>query len=245
MIPGNIARETNQQPISERPGWLIPLTVLGVTVLLSGVVLLYYLAPRPTTLIQGHASPTPTTELIKVSVADLSFRIPANYIRQRSARRGGALEQVPLFAAMPDFRGYGESDAAAFVGNAADSPIIYILLHEEQLKLNDAERLRRIYLSYVRNRQGRTAPFGLTQYIFKDNSGYRGEDLFVGRFGAGLIVLRCERLSADLVSPNCLRDSRLAGRVYLSYRFKRSQLSRWREISSGVEMLVRSFMRRA
>ncbi|MBV9571566.1 MAG: hypothetical protein JO056_10040 [Alphaproteobacteria bacterium] len=243
MIPRDAARETNQA-ISGRPGWLIPLIVLGVTVLLSGLVLVYYLAPRPTALIQGRASPTQATDPIQVSLDDLHFRIPANYIRQRGARRGGALREVPLFAAIPDFRGYSDAEAATFLGNAADSPIIYILLHEEQTKLSETDRLRRIYLGYVKDARGQQSPFGLRQYIFKDNSGYRGEDLFVGRFGTGLVALRCERLTADLISPNCLRDTRLAGHVYLSYRFKRSQLARWREISSGVEMLVHSFMRK-
>ena len=101
------------------------------------------------------------------------------------------------------------------------------------------------YLAYVQNKRGRAAPFGLTQYTFKDDSGYRGEELFVGRFGTGLVVFRCERLTADLISPNCLRDARLAGHAYISYRFKRSQLARWREISGGVEMLIHSFVRKS
>ena len=144
MIPRDVTGGTDRQAISGQPGWLIPVIVLGFTALLSGLVLLYYLAPRPTALIQGRASPTPATDIVQISLADLHFRIPANYIRQRNARRGGALQQIPLFAAMPDFRGYNELESSVFLGNSADLPIISILIHEEQLKLNEADRLRRI-----------------------------------------------------------------------------------------------------
>ena len=85
-------------------------------------------------------------------------------------------------------------------------------------------------------------PFGLTQYEFRDDSGYRGKDLYLGILGKHTVVLRCDSLSANDQSPSCIRDTRLAGHASLSYRFKRSQLSRWREIAAGVDKLMRSFM---
>ena len=75
-----------------------------------------------------------------------------------------------------------------------------------------------------------------------DDSGYRGEDLFTGRLGTRLVVLRCVRMSANVPSPSCLREVRLTRHAALSYRFKRAQLSRWREIASGVDELMHSFV---
>jgi hypothetical protein len=233
----------DEQAIRQRPGWLIPAAVFVVTALLSGLVLLYYLGPTPTSFIEEHPTPTSRTDPVSLSVGGETFSIPQNYIRYRSARKGGTFTQVALFAVLSDFRGYTDADARTFSGNAADSPVINILLHEEQLKLSEADRLRRIYLGYVLDPAGKPAPFGLKQYEFRDDSGYRGEDLFVGRLGTHLVVLRCVRLSAQVPSPSCLREMRLAHHAALSYRFKRAQLSRWREIASGVEALVHSFMR--
>jgi hypothetical protein len=144
---------------------------------------------------------------------------------------------------LPDFRGYSDADAQAFASNTADSPIVYILLHEEQIKLSETDRLARIYLDYVRDPKGKPGPFGLTQYQFRDDSGYRGEDLFVGRFGTRTVVLRCVRSSTSVPSPGCLRETRLARHAAVSYRFKRFHLSRWREIATGVDTLMHSFMR--
>ena len=76
-------------------------------------------------------------------------------------------------------------------------------------------------------------------------SGYRGEDLFVGQGDKGPMVLRCVRFSMQVQSPSCLRDMHLSKGVSLTYRFKRANLSHWREIAAGVDTLMHSFMTRA
>lgn len=234
-------RQTSK--IRERPGWIVPLAAFVITALLSGLLLLYYLGPRPAALMREHPNPTGSRDAVDLSVGGANFRIPANYIRYNSARRGGAQMEVALAAALPDFRGYSERDAPIFSANTADSPIVYILLHEERLKLGELDRFRRIYLNYVVDETGKAGPLGLTRYEFRDDSGYRGEDLFTGRLGTRLVVLRCVRMSANVPSPSCLREMRLTRHAALSYRFKRAQLSRWREIASGVDELMHSFLR--
>lgn len=223
-------------------GWLIPLAVFVLTAALSGALLLYYLWPGPRALIEDRPRPTASTAPVMLTVGDIAFTIPSNYIRYKRARTGGALEQVDLFAALPDFRGYSDADAQTFLSNAADSPVVNILLHDEELRLSEADRLRRIYIGYAVDPNGKPGPFGLTQYTFRNDSGYRGEDLFVGLLNGRLVVLRCERLTGEDQSPSCLRETRLARHAALSYRFKRSQLARWREIASGVDRLMHRFM---
>ena len=49
----------------------------------------------------------------------------------------------------------------------------------------------------------------MTEYAFRDDSGYRGEDLFVGQGTSGPVVLLCVRFSQQVPSPSCLRDVRL------------------------------------
>jgi hypothetical protein len=119
--------------------------------------------------------------------------------------------------------------------------VIFLLLREEQFKITEAERLQRIYLTYVTDPAGTRGPFGLTQYVFRDDSGYQGEDLFVGQMNGKPVVLRCVRFSPKVPSPSCLRDVRIGSGVTLSYRFKRANLGRWQEIATGVDKLIASF----
>jgi hypothetical protein len=227
--------------IRQRSGWLIPIGVFAVTAVLSAMVLLFYLAPAPASFIEEHPAPTSRADPIALSVGGVTLTIPANYILYKSARQGGPRKDVALVASFPDFRGYSDWQSQLFTGNAADSPIIYMLIREEPLNLTEAERLQRIYMNFVSDPAGEPGPFGLTQYTFRDDSGYRGEDLFVGETPAGPVVLQCVRFSQRVPSPSCLRDVRLKHGVALSYRFKRAHLADWHAIAKGIDTLIRSF----
>jgi hypothetical protein len=227
--------------VKQRSGWLIPIAVFVVTAGLSAIVLLFYLAPTPTQFIEEHAAPTSRTDLVAVSVGEMKFAIPANYITYASARQSGPHKEIALFTTYPDFKGYSDWGAAAFTGNAADSPVIFLLLREEQFKISEAERLQRIYTTYFTDPAGKPGPFDLTEYTFRDDSGYHNEDLFVGQDNGQPAVLRCVRFSADVPSPSCLRDVRLGHDVALTYRFKRANLGHWLDIVHGVDKLVASF----
>jgi hypothetical protein len=227
--------------VKECSGWLLPSAVLLSTVALCVLFLLYYLAPNPASFIEEHTSPTSRTGLVRLSVGGLALRVPENYLIYPSERRDGARHQVALFAALPDFRGYAEPDSAVFAGNGANSPIVHILIRQDAFDLTEPARLNRTYLGDVIDARGKPGPSGLTQYAFRDDSGYRGEDLFVGRAQDGIVVMRCVRKTAIIPSPNCLRELPLTKGVELSYRFKRSRLDDWRGIARGVKRLAVSF----
>jgi hypothetical protein len=227
--------------VRQRSGWLIPASVFVVTAGLSALFLLYYLVPAPTSFIEEHASPTSRTDAVSVTIREKKFSIPANYIMFAHARQGGVMKEIHLFTTFPDFKGYSEWESSSFSNNAADSSLIFILLREEPFKITEAERLQRIYMTYVVDPAGKPGPFGLTQYVFRDDSGYHGEDLFVGQLDGKPVVIRCVRFSQQVPSPSCLRDERLVGGVSLSYRFKRANLGRWQEIATGIDKLAASF----
>jgi hypothetical protein len=227
--------------IRQRSGWLIPLGVFAVTAVLSAMVLLFYLAPTPASFIEEHPAPTSRTDPVTVSVDGVGFAIPANYILYKSARLGGVRKEIALETTYPEFRGYSDWESQTFASNAADSPVIYLLIREEPLNLSEAERLQRIYRNFVTDPAGKPGPFGLNEYTFREDSGYRGEDLFVGGTADSPIVLRCDRFSQQVRSPFCSRDVRLKRGVAISYRFKRAHLADWRQIADGIEALVQSF----
>lgn len=242
----SMSRDENlDDTIRQRSGWLIPIGVFAITALLSAMLLLFYLAPTPTSFIEEHPAPTSREDPISLSVGNVNLTIPANFILYKSARQGGPRKDVALVTTFPDFRGYSDWQSQLFAGNPPDSPVIYLLIREEPLNLTEAERLQRIYLDFVTDPAGKPGPFGLTQYTFRDDSGYRGEDLFVGETQSAPVVLRCVRFSQQVPSPSCLRDVLLKHGVALSYRFKRAHLADWHAIANGVDALIQSFRARA
>jgi hypothetical protein len=231
------------EPIRKRSGWLVPAAVFVVTAALSAAMLYYYLGPRPASFIRDTPSPTADTRPVHLTISGVAFTIPANYLVYRAAQMGGEHSDVALFALLPDFRGFSAADAQRFASNAPDSNAIFFLIRADKLNLSERERLRRIYMEHVADPMGVTGPYGLTEYTFRDDSGYRGEDLFVGQTPRGPAVFRCVQFSAEVPSPSCLREMPLTQGVALSYRFKRTQLAQWHGIATGADKLVRSFLK--
>jgi hypothetical protein len=227
---------SGQGEIHQHSGWLIPLGVAGVIAALCAAFLLYYLRPTPGALRDNR--PTAEATVVDIHVHGLRLHVPARYIASRAARTGGVLDQVSLFAALPDMRGYSDMEAPLFAGNSADSPIVRLLIRADRNGLDAQSRLNRVYMPYIADAKGQTAPFELTRYAFRSDSGYGRDDLFVGKDGA----LLCELPAQDVPSPNCLAvDRTIAPGVSLSYRFKRAQLARWQRIIAGVDQLMAEF----
>ncbi len=228
----------DSEEIHRHSGWLIPAGFLLTIVALSGLFLGWYLRPGP----KAPAAPTGRSTMVQVTVRGTLFTIPANYMESSAARTGGEMDSLALWALFPSWRGYSEEDARLFTGNAPDSPVIRLSLRGDTSDLDQKARLERIYMPYMVDRKGAAGPFGLTQYNFEKNSGYERNDLFVGQSGKVLVLLLCERESADLPSPNCLAiDQTLAKNLSFSYRFKRAYLARWQEFSAGAETLIAKF----
>lgn len=231
-----MSSQGSRQQIHGHSGWLIPMGFGIAILLLCGAFLGWYLRPG-----MRGAAPTDQSSIVHVWIMGRGFAIPANYIEDPVARAGGDLAQVTLAARFPSWQGYSDTDARLFSGNAPDSPLVHVTLRGDTGRLPPAARLERIYKPYVVNAMGVTAPFGLTQYSFRDTSGYENSDLFVGN-KSGLVLLLCERIAPGLTSPNCLvADQPLGNGLSVSYRFKRAWLARWPEIASGATRLARQF----
>src|SRR5450755_2098395 len=179
--------------IRKRSGWLIPLGVFLVTLALSALLLLYYLAPSTPNFLDEQVSPTSRTDIVSLRVHDLKLWIPANYLEYESSRQGGTQKDVAIFALLPEMTGWSNWEESTFAGNPADSPVVYMHVRDERLNMTEADRLLRVYQAYFSEPKGQAAPFGLTQCTFKENSGYHNEDLFVGETPSGPAVLRCVR----------------------------------------------------
>jgi hypothetical protein len=233
--------------VKERSGWLIPLGVFFVTACLSALVFAYYFAPGPAGLARELPSPTDATRRIALSVGELRLHIPANYLPYPSARNGGERQEVTLAAFLPELSGFSLGVADGFNANAPDSPVLFVTLKSGTLKsgripLADEQRLARIYLPQVQDRDGQDGPYGLRQYAFRPESGYHNQDLFFGSSDAGPASLLCDKPDEDTPSPNCLRDFPFANGLAINYRFKRERLAVWRQIDKAVRALVAGFV---
>ena len=231
----------DDETIRKRSGWLIPVGVFLVTAALSALFLLIYLAPTAPSLFQEQVSPTSRSDIVTLNVGGHAFHVPANYLEYESARQGGESHEAALFALLPDMTGWSNWEAQAFTDNGADSPVVEMRMRQDNLNLSETDRLNRVFMGYVLNPRGMPGPYGLRQYVFRQDSGYHNEDLYAGETSKGLLVMRCARLGPDVTSPNCMRDMPVARGVSLFYRFKRAHLAKWREIGEGVDNLLASF----
>ena len=228
----------HNETVHQHSGWLIPASLLSAILLLSGLFLGWYLRPGP----RVPTAPTGQSTTVALVIGDRAFNIPANYIQNAAARRGGRQQTVTLAALFPAWQGYSDAQARLFAGNRPDSPVVRLSLRADPNPLDARTRLSRIYLPYVTSPGGSSESFGLTEYEFAGNSGYEHEDLYTGEMGGRLMLFLCEQPSSQLSSPNCLAtDQPLGGSVSLSFRFKRPWLARWREVSVGANALIARF----
>jgi hypothetical protein len=227
--------------IRKHSGWLIPLAALFVLFILSVFFLLYYLVPTPPPLFSEQVSPTSDVAPVAFRTGGLNLWIPANYTKFATARKGGARREIALFALMPDLAGWSNWNASTFAEDGPTSRVVHMTIRADAINLSEADRLKRVYSAYIASTKGTPAPFGLTRYAFRNDSGYRAEDLLVGDNNGAPVVMRCVRAAPDVPNPSCLRDVRVAKGAALSYRFKRMKLNHWREIATGVDKLIGTF----
>jgi hypothetical protein len=225
----------HKQELHRHSGWWFPAVFLLAVLTLCGLLLGWYLRPG-----LRSASPTRQSHTLGVSIGGVFFTIPANYFETQDT--ASERKNVTLMALFPSWRGYADADAGLFADNAPDSPLIRLSLRADSNGLDGHARLERIYRPHLTDPKGTKASFGLTRYSFLGGSGYRDYELFAGETAKDQELLLCERATSQFSSPNCLAvDRPLAPNVSFSYRFKRSYLARWREISTGVEKLLTKF----
>lgn len=227
---------------TEEPSWAIPVVVFLVTGLLSLLMLAYYLSPSLSEIMGTAPDPSDDKKPIELKIADKTFVIPANFTRFAAARRGGTQERVSMYALLPKFQPYTPSTASAFEDNTAQSSVIHFDLSVVTSQFGERERFEKIYKRLVNDPEGVRGPHGFRKYVFSESSGYKDEDLFVWTSQKDeIIVLRCFKATEIIASPTCRRDMSFSDQIDLKYRFKRSHLSRWKDIDRGMVSLVEQF----
>jgi hypothetical protein len=226
----------------EEPSWFIPLTVFAITGVLSLGFLAYYFGPSLGDLLGTAPAPTETAQPVNVVIAGTHYEIPENYTRSEAARRGGEQSSIALHALLPELSPYVPEEADAFIDNGPESRVLNFEIEKYKAQFSETDRFEKIYKRLVENPEGTPGPHGLQVYRFGAEKGYKDEELFVRSQPDGsMTLLRCFKTTEAITSPGCRRDLQISDGIGLNYRFKRAHLASWREIDSGVRLLVKSF----
>jgi hypothetical protein len=210
-------------------GHTVPI-VLGAVLTTAAIAVIAFLL-WPTWGVLPSAEP----DRLPVSVGDTLFNVPTSAVRMKIQRHSGPQERVDLFF---DFPSLQPPDASKHVSaeqiDEMPQPIdrIFVSISAHHDVMAPETRVRTIYPRYL---APETMPVqdGLAMRGFRTGTPYDGEDLFLAEQPP--LTARCTR---DAGTPGmCLTERRIDG-ADLTFRFPRSWLSRWRDVSDAVERLT-------
>ena len=234
------------EEIREESSWRYPLTILVITLILSGLFLYIYVGPGVDDLQGVTPKPTISDERTQLSVADVTLSVPASHTIYPRDRRPGEREALPLWAAWPRMDGYTPARKTDFTENRPNSRRIDIVVEQNNSPFGELERLEVLYLPQTIDQRGIPDDHDLLRYTFRQGSetqpasGYADKTMYLGEAADGArAVIFCYRGEGDgIVPPDCYRQYDLTEAVTVKYYFKRPYLAEWRRIDERVRGFV-------
>ncbi len=231
------------EDIKERPSWLIPLVLFGITLIFGFIVWWAYFGLSLDDVMGNNVSGTERGRILHVSIGGQPLEIPENFTQYPKDRKDGERSKIELFTILPDFEPYSAARHEDFMGNAPDSPVVHFEIASHPIARTESERAQ-TYMDLVQDPKGEMTKHGLMKYHFEDVRGFRDQDMFLFKTAKGLTgMLRCLRESDIMATPFCTRDTELGNGLSLRYRFRRAHLKHWNAIDRGVLELVETFVR--
>ncbi len=221
----NIARTTGK----DLRGHLLPILLVGA-IAAAALALVAYLL-WPTWEVESASGPA----RLPVNIGSTLFNVPSASIRMKIQHHTGPQERIDLSFAYPSLRPpeAPKRVSAADVDEAMqpiDRIFLSIAAHHDALAPDI--RARTIYPRYL-DQATTIGEDGLTMRAFREGSPYSGEDLFSAT--APDFVARCSREAA---TPGmCLSERRVEG-ADLTFRFPRSWLAHWHEVTDAMDRLT-------
>jgi hypothetical protein len=220
----NIARHTGK----DLRHHLLPVVLAGV-IATTAIALVAYLL-WPTWEVDVASGPS----RLPVSVGSTLFNVPTGSIRMKIQHHSGPQERIDLSFTFPslDPPAAPKHVSAANVDDAVQ-PIdrIFLSIEAHHDAMAPEIRARTIFPRYLE--QTSAVEDGLTMRAFRDGSPYGGEDLFSATLPA--MTARCTREAA---TPGmCLSERRVEG-ADLIFRFPRSWLAQWHDVTEAMDHLT-------
>jgi hypothetical protein len=208
---------------------VIPIMVASA--ITAGAIALVAYLLWPTWGAEGSSSP----ERLPVSIGGTLFNVPSAAIRMKIQRHSGPQERIDLSFAFPSLEPpeaakHVSADAVEEAMQPIDRIFLSIAAHHNSLAPD--MRLRTIYPRYL-EQASTPGQDGLTMRAFRNNSPYGNEDMFLANTPG--LTARCTR---DTTTPGmCLSERRIDG-ADLTFRFPRSWLAQWRDVSDAMDRLA-------
>ena len=212
-------------------GHLVPITI-GGAVGISALVLVAYLL-WPTWGSGSDASNGPAR--LPVSIGATLFNVPAAAIRMKIQRHSGPQERIDLSFVYPSLDApevpkHFSADTLEEAVQPIDRIFLSIAVHHDTLAPD--MRVRTIYPRYL-EQASTPEQDGLTMRAFRDGTPYGGEDLFSATTPD--LSARCTR---DAKTPGMCLSERRIDDADLTFRFPRSWLAQWRDVSAAMDRLT-------
>jgi hypothetical protein len=210
-------------------GHLLPLALGGVIAAAALAFVAYLL--WPTWGAENASGPA----RLPISVGATLFNVPSASIRMKIQHHTGPQERIDLSFSYPSLEP-PEAPKRVSAANIEDTmqPIdrIFLSITAHHDSLAPDIRAQTIFPRYLDQTQT-VGEDGLTMRAFREGSPYSGEDLFAA--SSPSFVARCSREAA---TPGmCLSERRVEG-ADLTFRFPRSWLAKWREVSDAMDRLT-------
>ncbi|WP_425409379.1 hypothetical protein [Hyphococcus sp.] len=233
------------EEIKQESSWRYPLGIFMATLVLCAIFLYYYVGPSVDDFSGNTPSPAITEEPVRVEIGGITFSPAANYTVFPRARRGGARDEVVLYALWPTMNGYTPAQRREFIENEPDSRRIDIVISKSSSMFSERDRFERLYLPETLDQSGVRTPYQLTKFNFREQrsnvptNGYSDTELFVGTDAdENLAAIFCFKELDEVKSPECWREYEYGETIEVSYRFKRPYLPEWQALDAAVRKFV-------
>ncbi|MCE9521701.1 MAG: hypothetical protein K8S25_04630 [Alphaproteobacteria bacterium] len=222
--------------------WILPLLLLVIAAAIAGGFFIFLAGPTVDDF-QGNAPwPTASADTADIRIDGALLRIPANYTKFRRSRSNGDQDDVPMHALLPNLSPWSPGDAKEFASNAPDARVVHFTLATDRATLTYQEKFERGIKPLADKPEGEPGPFGLTQYKFGPLTGYENTEWFTAALEDGSqLVMRCDASPNADFGSSCMRVTRMADNIGLTYKFKRAHLAQWKQLDAKIMALIASF----
>jgi hypothetical protein len=172
---------------------------------------------------------------LPIVIAGVTFNIEPAAIRQGVQRRPGTQERVDLSYLWPSLVPPDPAHKPTVGAPIDPNGRLFVTIESGDGTLPLLERVQTIYPRYL-VAQPVTGPAGLTLRGFRDDSPYGGEELVFDSAAPEHFLARCARRGV-INSGSCLLERRV-GNADITIRFPRDWLDDWKNIASGIDMLM-------
>ncbi len=165
---------------------------------------------------------------VSVSVAGVPLWVDPHLARARADLAQRALEELDLFAAMPNLEPAGDKAMAL-------EKLVFLTLRRMDDKIEPRDKPAKLYARFL-SPAVEVHPAGLILRRFEKGSPYEGEQLYMTPPEGRAFWARCAAATQALPAT-CISEARIVG-LDIRLRFAPEALAEWEALTAGVVRLV-------